>query len=134
MTPQAARSVRVPAKVRGFTLLEVLVAVAIVAIALAAVMTEVSQNLKNTVKLRDKTLAQWVAMNKIVELQVSGQWPAAGEQRGEVEMAQRQWYWLVRISTTDDKDIRRLDVEVSVRRDAKQPRATLLAYLSRPPK
>jgi len=119
-------------RARGFTLLEVLVAVAVIAIALAAVMAEVNRDLVNSVALRDKTLAQWVAMNKVAELQIGGQWPAPGEQRGELEMAQRDWHWLIRVSKTDDNNIRRLDVEVSEQRDARQPRATLLAYLARP--
>jgi len=116
----------------GFTLVEVLVAVAVVAIALAAVMTEVNRDLVNTVALRDKTLAQWVAMNKITEMQATDAWPEPGEQRGEVEMARRDWYWLVRVSKTDDNNVRRVDVVVSDQRDARQPQATLLAYLGRP--
>jgi general secretion pathway protein I len=116
----------------GFTLIEVLVAVAVVAIALAAVMTETNRDLVNTVALRDKTLAQWVAMNKVTELQVMDAWPDAGETRGEAEMARRDWYWLVRVSKTDDQNVRRVDVEVFERRDAKQPRAAVLAYLGRP--
>jgi general secretion pathway protein I len=116
----------------GFTLIEVLIAVAVVAIALAAVMTEVNRDLVNTVALRDKTLAQWVAMNKVTEMQVSDAWPEPGEQRGEVEMARRDWYWLVRVSKTDDNNVRRVDVVVSDQRDARRPQATLLAYLGRP--
>jgi general secretion pathway protein I len=118
---------------RGFTLLEVLVAVAIVAIALTAIITETSRDLHNAGLLRDKTLAQWVAMNKVAELQLSDAWPDSGEQHGETEMAQSSWYWSIRISDTDDKNIRRLDIEVSGRRDARQPQAVLLAYLGRPP-
>jgi len=117
---------------RGFTLLEVLIAVAVVAIALAAVMAETNRDLANTVKLRDKTLAQWVAMNKVTELQVMDAWPDPGEQRGEVEMAQRDWHWLIRVTKTDDKNVRRVDVEVSDQRDARQPGAKLLAYLGKP--
>ena len=117
---------------RGFTLLEVLVAVTIVAIALAAIVTETSRDLYNTARLRDKTLAQWVAMNKVTEWQVTDAWPEPGVQRGDTEMARRDWYWVVRVSGTDDSGVRRLDVEVSAQRDAKQPLATLLAYLGRP--
>lgn len=117
---------------RGFTLLEVLVAVSVVAIALSAVMTEVSRDLSNTVKLRNKTLAQWVAMNKVTEWQLSAEWPKPGVRQGEVEMARQNWYWTIRVSTTDDENVRRLDVAVSTQRNAEQPRATVLAYLGKP--
>ena len=119
---------------RGFTLLEVLIAVSIVAIALAAIMTETSRDLRNTARLRDKTLAQWVAMNKVAELQLDSQWIAPGLQKGSSEMAGKDWYWVINVSNTDDRDVRRLDVEVSAQRDDKQPLATLLAYLGRPSK
>lgn len=119
---------------RGFTLLEVLIAVSIVAIALAAIMTETSRDLRNAARLRDKTLAQWVAMNKVAELQLGSQWTEPGLQKGSSEMAGKDWYWVTNVSNTEDRDVRRLDVEVSAQRDDKQPLATLLAYLGRPSK
>lgn len=55
---------------RGFTLLEVLVALAILAIALGALIKAGSTNTANAVYLRDKTFAHWVALNTITEMQV----------------------------------------------------------------
>jgi len=117
---------------RGFTLLEVLIAMAVVAIGLTAVMAEASRDLHNTALLRDKTLAHWVAMNKVTEWQLDDNWPAPGVRRGETEMGEQRWYWTVTLSTTDDSDVRRLDVVVSAQRDDGRPLATVLAYLGRP--
>jgi general secretion pathway protein I len=118
----------------GFTLLEILVALAVVAIALSAIVNEVSSNVKNASRLQDKTFAHWVAMNKITEWHTSGDWPSPGETHGDVQMADQEWHWSLKVSTTDDDDVRRMDIEVSSDEDATTPDATLIAYIGRPMK
>ena len=120
-------------KVRGFTLMEILVAVAVVAIALTAIIAEVSRDLHNSLVLRNRTLAQWVAMNKISEWQIDNNWPAPGEQHGETEMARQTWYWRINVSATDDQNVRRLDVSVA-NNSGGDALVTLLAYKGRPTK
>ncbi|KHD05361.1 hypothetical protein PN36_31975 [Candidatus Thiomargarita nelsonii] len=93
---------------QGFTLLEVLVALAILAIALAAAMKVSIENAENASYLRDKTLAHWVAMNVLTEIQVRGEWPA--QKKGRAMMAEREWYWTVKV--TVDDELRRLEVQV----------------------
>jgi len=97
---------------QGFTLLEVLVALAILAIALAAAIKVSAENAENAGYLRDKTLAHWVAMNVLTEIQVRGKWPALGQKRGSAVMANREWYWTMKVSETVDDELRRLDVQV----------------------
>lgn len=120
-----------PGQRHGFTLIEILIAVAVVAIGLAAVITEVSRDMQNAHMLRTKTVAQWVAMNKITEWQIGSQWPATGQQHGDTEMARQTWYWRIKVSATEDKNIRRLDVEVAEQQDG-DAAATVLGYLSKP--
>lgn len=117
----------------GFTLVEILVALAILAIAVAAVVTAVSANVRNAAYLRDRTLAHWVVMNKVAEMQVSGDWPAPGTKHGESLMAAQEWSWQVAVSATDDPDVRRLDVDVYADREHKDELASMVAYLGRPP-
>ncbi len=118
---------------RGFTLIEILVALAVIATAVAAVVASVSAHVNNAAYLRERTLAHWVAMNKITELQVSGTWPGAGNQRGEALMAGGTWHWEVAVSTTDDADVRRLDVQVYAGERAEgEPLTNMVAYLGRP--
>lgn len=116
----------------GFTLIEVLVALAVLAIAMGALIKVASQNAGNAVYLRDKTLAHWVAMNRIVRYEVAGVWPSIGDASGTTEMGDRRWYWHAHVSSTPDRDMRRLRVEVADnnRRDA--PLASLDTLLPRP--
>ncbi len=100
------------ARCNGFTLLEIMVALAVLAIALAAIVTESSQNIKNLIRLREHTIAHWVAMNRIAELQLQPAWPATGQASGVVEMAHGSWRWETRVTDTDDDAVRRLDIDV----------------------
>jgi general secretion pathway protein I len=97
----------------GFTLLEVLVALAVLAIALGAIIKVAIDSTATVSYLRDRTLAGWVASNKITELLLSSDWPAPGESQGSARMGDRDWSWRLQIGTTDDADLRRLDVSVS---------------------
>jgi general secretion pathway protein I len=97
---------------RGFTLIEVLVALAIVVVGLAALATTANQSARTTTYLREKTLAQWIALNRITETRVSGTLPSE-ETEGEIEYAGRQWRWeLERISTAVE-GIYRLEARVA---------------------
>ncbi len=117
---------------QGFTLLEVMVALAVVAIGLGAVITEASRNISNASLLEEKTLAHWVATNKVVEMQVSSEWPRAGERKGDVEMAGRDWYWRTIVIDTMDERVKRIDVEVRTAADSERPTARVIAYLGQP--
>ena len=119
---------------RGFTLLEVLVALAVVALSLAALIKVASSNASNAAYLQEKTLAHWVGMNKIAELQVQHQWPDTGTQRGTVMLGGQEWRWVVKVQATPDQDVRRLDVSVQpdARRNEDHPAARLVAFLGRP--
>lgn len=117
----------------GFTLLEIMVALAVLAIAMAAIVSESSQNIKNLTRLRAHTIAHWVAMNRVAELQLQPNWPATGQSSGTVEMAHGSWRWETRITDTDDDAVRRLDI--TVQRAIEHEDDTLdhlIAYLGRP--
>ncbi|MDH5784559.1 MAG: type II secretion system minor pseudopilin GspI [Chromatiales bacterium] len=120
--------------VRGFTLLEVMVALAVLAIALAALVKGVTENGANASRLRDNSYAHWVGMNVVAEQRLLGNWQDKGEKRGDEEMGNHSWYWSAKVSETFDEDVRRLDVEVYIdeERDT-SPLARLVAFLPRPP-
>ncbi len=117
---------------RGFTLLEVMIALAIIAIALTATVKSIGSHVNSAAYLKERTLAHWVAMNKVAELQTSGEWPRAGDDSGTVLMAKREWLWRMDISTTEDKRVHRLDVSVAAQDFPEQSLATAVAYLGKP--
>ncbi|MEN8214817.1 MAG: type II secretion system minor pseudopilin GspI [Pseudomonadota bacterium] len=116
---------------QGFTLLEVLVALAILAVALAAAIKVSAENAENARYLRDKTLAHWVAMNVLTEIQVRSEWPELGKKEGAAMMAEREWYWNMTVSETADNELRRLDVQVQSRQDG-APVAVLVGFVGAP--
>ncbi len=120
------------ARTRGFTLLEVMVALAVIAIGLGAVITEASRNISNASLLQDKTLGHWIASNKSVEMQVSKEWPSTGEQKEDVEMAGREWHLTLKIIDTLDERVKRMDVEVRTDAASERPIAKVISYLGQP--
>ncbi|HEX5842512.1 MAG TPA: type II secretion system minor pseudopilin GspI, partial [Pseudomonas sp.] len=69
----------------GFTLLEVLVALAIFALVAASVLTATARSLQTASRLEEKTLAMWIADNQLAELQLSKTPAADGRDQGELE-------------------------------------------------
>jgi general secretion pathway protein I len=102
---------------RGFTLVEVLVAVAILAIALSAVIAASARYASNASYLRQKTLALWVAHNRMAEIEIEGRWLSPGKSDQDVEMAGQKWTYEQVISETADEKLRRVDISVSAARD-----------------
>jgi general secretion pathway protein I len=98
----------------GFTLLEVTVALAVVAIGLVAVFNAIIQMAHSTSMLRERALADWVAMNMISTIRLSGDFPDIGDTDGSVEFAGREWRWEARVSETPVADMRRMDMHVAL--------------------
>jgi general secretion pathway protein I len=116
----------------GFTLLEVLVALVVIAIALAAAIKTSNQQIENSIYLRDRTLAHWVAMNVLTDIQVRKQWPSLGKQEGEALMGKQNWFWLLTVTATVDDELRRLEVKVYSQRQIQEPLAILVGFIGMP--
>lgn len=97
---------------KGFTLLEVLVALAIVTIGMAALLSALSSAADSSIYLRDKTFAEWVALNRIEEVRLALQRPTKGKTDGNVEFAGVKWKWEQEVLETEIKGIMRIDVRV----------------------
>ena len=96
---------------KAFTLLEVLVALAILTMGLGTVLKVAGSQTSQLAYLKDKTIALWVANNKANEVQLD-KWPSTGTSSGHEFMANQEWQWKLKVSNTIDKDLRRLDIEV----------------------
>ena len=100
------------APVRGFTLVEVLVALVIVAFGVGALMATLTAAADNTGVLRDRSFAGWVAMNRITEVRLAVTAPGNGKREGVAEFAGERWRWREEITDPRIAGIRRIDVSV----------------------
>jgi general secretion pathway protein I len=112
MISRTAESVRPRRGAAGFTLIEVLAALVIVALGMMGVIQAVSQTARNGTYLREKTLAHWIAMNVITERRLMNAPPDVAETSDEVEFAGRRWRWTLRVTQTQVDSLRRMDVSV----------------------
>ena len=121
-------------KSKGFTLLEVMVALFVVAIALGGVVKVMGTAARNSARLSDRTFAQWVALNELAELRIKKSWPRLGEVKGEQEMVGRKWNWVQKTMKTDDANIKRVELSVWATGDRKgaDPAATVVGFLAKP--
>jgi general secretion pathway protein I len=99
-------------RTRGFTLIEVLAALVIVALGMLGVIQAVSQTARNGTYLRDKTFAHWIGLNLVTERRLSPTTPEVSESSDEVEYAGRRWKWTLRVTQTGVESLRRMDVSV----------------------
>ena len=99
-------------KNRGFTLIEVLVALAIVAIGMAAVLGTLTSSASTVLFLHDKALAQWIALNQIATIRLTGQVPALGNTDGDLDYAGQKWHWRQEVVATAIQGMVRMDVMV----------------------
>ncbi len=98
--------------ITGFTLLEVLVAMAIIATALMAIIKTTGTTAGNTAYLKEKTIAHWVAMDRLAELRAEQEWPSKGTTKDDVESFGQEWEWIQKVSETSIDDMRRVDLSV----------------------
>ena len=97
----------------GFTLIEVMVALAIAGLSLAAVAAAVSQMVDAGSAMQERTYASWIAQNTITELRLSNELPEVSSTSGEVLYASIEWDWRATVSETGVENLFRVDVEVS---------------------
>lgn len=116
----------------GFTLLEVLVALAVLALALAAAVSAAAAYVGNQAYLQERTLAHWVARNVLAELQLEIPWPGTGERSDTVRMADLDWKWQATINATPEKDMRRVTLKVWLGEDdEREPLAGFDGFLEK---
>ena len=98
----------------GFTLMEVLVALAVVVLGMMAVVKALNEYTDRTDRVRQKTLASWIATNKLTESAIAPAWPELGDSDADVEFAHQQWRCEIKVSKTAVDNLRRVDVSVSL--------------------
>ena len=98
---------------RGFTLIEVMVALAIAALGLAAVAASVSQMVDAAMSMQQRSYANWIAQNKIAELRLANVVPEVSSTSGQTQYAGLEWEWRANVFETGVENLYRVDVSVS---------------------
>ena len=98
---------------KGFTLIEVMVALAIVAFSLTAVAASMNQMIDAANSMRERTYASWIAQNKITELRMANVTPETSSSSGDVTYANSDWEWQAVVAETGVENFYRIDVSVS---------------------
>ena len=101
-----------PARQAGFTLIEVLVALVIVALGMGAVLSSLTSAADTTIRLREKSFANWVGLNQLATTRLKQLFPALGKSEGDVDFANARWHWRQTVEAMQIPGIRRITVEV----------------------
>ncbi|WP_163834576.1 type II secretion system minor pseudopilin GspI [Spartinivicinus ruber] len=104
---------KLKSKTKGFTLLEVMVALAIFASAAAVLVISDGSAIKQTIYLEEKILASWIAENQLARMQLEAQWPELGKKEGTVSFAQRNWKVVTEVSKTSQSNFNKVELTVS---------------------
>ena len=99
-------------KLIAFTLLEVMVALLIIAITMGAIVESGGYSARRSAILAEKTIAGWIAQNQVSLYRAKRTWNLASNIKGDIEMGDAQWQWKMKISKTDDPLLHRIDVDV----------------------
>lgn len=116
---------------QGFTLLEILVAIAILAVAGVAVMRSSAEHINALTVLKDRTFSSWVAENRLSELRLESKWPPSNK-KGKMEMAGREWFWRQEVEKVADKSMRKVTVYVTEKESDKEAIYQLSTFLGEP--
>jgi len=120
-----------PSKQHGFTLIEVMLAMAVFAIAGIALLSAASNNARNIGYLESKMFANWVASNQLVAASLDTKWPPKNNLKGDVELAGRTWFWQQKVIKTNDKDMRAIVMEIRLNEDDELAVSSLTTYVSK---
>ncbi len=118
---------------RGFTLIEIVIALLVISIALAAVISTTTNTVDGGAHIRNKTIALWVAQNYINDIVIHKKWPDTGEAKEAVTMNNRAWLVRTDITATANTNMRRMDVRVFFNSRDTEPLVSLTAYINHLP-
>ncbi|WP_250658165.1 type II secretion system minor pseudopilin GspI [Alkalimarinus coralli] len=99
-------------KTKGFTLLEVMVAVTIFVFVAAVILKATSQNIAQYERIRLKMMANWIAENKMAEVRLSEGLPQARESKQDIEFANEHWKLVSKVTKTENPFVNRVDLVI----------------------
>ena len=114
----------------GFTLIEVMLAMAVFAVAGVALLGVADNNYRHISHLEEQMLANWVVSNQLVEANLDKAWPPKNNRKGSLEMAERTWYWQQKVAKTANKEMRQVTMEVRLNENDELVIASAITYLA----
>lgn len=116
---------------RGFTLIEVMLAMAVFSIAGIAILGTADTNARNLGYLESKIVANWVASNQLVETTLDTTWPPKNNRKGKVELAGQEWFWQQKVKKTADSAMRVVVMEVRKEEKNEAALTSLMTFVSK---
>jgi len=117
--------------IAGFTLIEVMVALTIIAISLGALLNTSGAQARNAGYLKQKTIAHWVAVNELTQIRIAREFPDLGDKKDSTTMANNEWYWTRTTKETQDKNARQVTFTLYADKDRSKNLTTLIGYANR---
>jgi general secretion pathway protein I len=114
---------------RGFTLLEVIVALGIVTVGVLAIARAVTGYVDTTTVLKQRMVANWVAANRLESLRILKTTAVPGSTHGSEEMADRVWYFRETTTATADPSLFRIEITVFTDKDETTEAGNMFGYV-----
>ncbi|MEQ3638821.1 MAG: type II secretion system minor pseudopilin GspI [Alteromonas sp.] len=121
-------------KQQGLTLLEVMVALLIFALTGTAILKAAGDHLSSVGQIESVTFANWVASNRLNQLQLETTWPPKNNLKGSMEMADRTWFWQQQVTKTNDGDLRAVTISVGEDKNYVSTVTSVTTFVAKPTK
>lgn len=121
-----------PKTQKGMTLLEVMVALLIFAMTGTAILKAAGDHLSSVGQVEAVTFANWVASNRLSQLQLDTTWPPKNNVKGNMEMADRTWYWRQSVTKTNDDDLRAVTIFVGEDKEYASSVTSVTTFVAKP--
>jgi general secretion pathway protein I len=121
-----------PGHLRAFTLVEVLVALAVLSLALMAALRASSVGVSNSNEIRDRLLAGWVAQNRLAEHRARRDWLPVGVFTGDAAQAGMRFRWEEKVNSTPNTQFMRVEIRVWADERPDATLSTMTGFLVKP--
>jgi general secretion pathway protein I len=117
---------------QGFNLIEIMFALLLLGLVITVSVETSSGDFASYNRMKDTSLARWVAFNQLAAVQTAKDFPATGKSDGKADMGDTSWQWQQEILDTPDPDLRKVKVSVFREGQEKQILAVEIAYVANP--
>lgn len=104
----------------GFTLIEVMLALSIFTMAALAALQVATEHIRSITLIEERAFAIMVASNRMAEIHVSENWPPQNGATGQMQLAERTWYWRQQVVETVTDGLREVTITVSAEEDGNE--------------